>query len=508
MEEPHRPATRTAFIAIVIGIAIAAGSIGCSQNAHDDELVYEMLGMPSRNVTPRSISLDSIIARDTLRVLTRNSAYTYFLHRGTEMGFEYELISDFADELGVELKMVVPPKWDDMIPWLLDGRGDIIASAMTVTPERSEYVRFSDPYNTIHQVVLTRESDPPVESPRGLIGRQVHVRRGSSYYRRLTALNAELGDSIDVVPVPEYYGTEYIIRLLMDRVIDVTVADVNIAQMEQSHYDSLRIDCRISEDEQLAWAVRPDADSLLAAVNRYIDHVYTSGRSAFYNILYRRYFEHEHRYDTFKNSLRMFRADGRISHYDDIITRNADRYGFSFSLVAAQVYQESRFDPNAKSWAGAVGLMQLMPRTGEYLGVADLRDPDQNIEAGVRYLRRMYDRFDETLHPHDRLALALASYNVGYSHVRDARRLAIEEDLSPNVWSGNVEVMLLNLARKEYYERASAGYARGHEAVNYVNGIMDRARTYQALLDGLAPPGEEERYTLAFGGAALTVAKR
>jgi membrane-bound lytic murein transglycosylase F len=466
---------------------------GCESNdtSNLDTQAYGMLSLDDRAVTPVRIDLDSILARDTLRVLTRNSAYTYFLHRGTEMGFEYELAHDLAEKLGVNLRMVVPPSWDDMIPWLLAGKGDIIASAMTITPERERHVQFSHPYKSVHQVVLTRQSETPIQAPEDLAGKQVHVRAGSSYYRRLLEVNDEIGGGIEVVAVPEYYGTEYIIQLLMDRIIDVTVADENIAQIEQAHYDSLRIDCRISDIQQLAWAVRPGADSLLARVNEYIDDIYTSGRSAFYNILHRRHFEHPRRYDSFKTSLRKFRDQGQISGWDDLLKRHSDTYKFQFSLVAAQVYQESRFDPNAKSWVGAVGLMQLMPRTAEYLGVENINDPEQNVEAGVRYLRRLYDRLDDTIRHRDRLAFALASYNVGYSHLRDARKIAAEDDLNPDVWAGNVEWVLLNLSRSQYYERAAAGYARGHEGVNYVNNILDRAQTYQALLDGRDRDGKQ-----------------
>lgn len=497
-----RRAVARAGAALIAVIAFSFASNACTESNNRSELSrfdirkYEMIGLKAREAAPYTFPLDSITARDTLRVLTRNTGYTYFLHRGTEMGFEYELIRSFADSLGVNLKMVVPPKWDDMIPWLLDGRGDIIAAAMTVTPERAEQVAFSDPYQTVHQVVVTRDDVPVIETAEDLVGKSVHVRVGSSYYRRLVELNEEFGGGIKIVAVPEQYDTEYIFQLLSDRIIDITVADNNIAQLEQGQFSNLRIDARISDDQNIAWAVRPGAGALLNELNAFVASLYTTaGRSATYNILYRRYFIHASRHDTFRSSLRRFRTDGTISQYDPVIRKYADRYGLSFSLIAALEYQESRFDPNATSWVGAVGLMQLMPRTAASLGVQDIFDIEENVEAGVRYLRSLYDRFDDTLHPYDRMAFALASYNAGYDHVRDARTLAEEDGLNPDYWAGNVEWMLLNLSRQEYYQRVPAGYARGHEAVNYVNGIMDRARTYQALLDGRSDP--EVQYTLA-----------
>ena len=471
---------RIRYVGIVM---VLAAVIGCSQEQAPVPEAYEIA---SRDVEAVTLGMDSIRARDTLRVLTRNNATTYFLHRGAEMGFEYEMVKKFAEEeLGVHVKMIVPPHWDDMIPWLRQGKGDLIAASMTVTGERAERVRFARPYNTVYQVILNRVEDDTVSSPADLIGKRIHVRTGSSYYTRLRALNDSLGGGIDIVAVPEEYETEYVIRLLMDKVIDMTVADVTIARMEQSQYDSLRINCRITEDEQIAWAVRPDADSLAERVNAFVDRVYINerGHSAFYNILYRRYFRHTRRYNSFRRSVARLRTEGSISPYDDLIRQHAQAHGFGFSLIAAQVYQESRFNPEAQSWVGAQGLMQLMPRTAEALGVEDASNPSENVEAGVRYLRRMYDRFDgESLEAYDRLAFALASYNVGYSHVRDARALAEEEQRSGQHWADNVEWMLLNLSRREYYSRARAGYARGHEGVNYVNQILDRAATYKRHL--------------------------
>ncbi len=431
--------------------------------------------------------LDSILTRDTLRVLSRNNTHTYLLHRGAEMGFEYELISEFANRLGVHVRMVIPPDWDDMTSWLLAGKGDVIAAAMTATASRKGQVRFCEPYNTVYQVVLTRTDSDSIKTPEDLSGRQVHVRLGSSYFASLIEINAGLAsegkDTIRVVPIPEKQETETIIRSLADGKIDITIADINIALMETSFADeALRINCRISADQKIAWAVRPDADSLAMQIDAYIDEIYGRGRSAFYNILYRKYYSQPKRYTAHSRSVSLLQSEGRLSAFDDLFKQHGKQHGFDWKLVAAQAYQESRFNPRAKSWVGALGIMQIMPRTARELGLTDPYNPSQSIEGGVRYLRRMYDRFDASLEPDDRLAFALASYNMGYGHVRDARKLAEEDGLNPDRWGRNVEAMTLNLSREAYHQRAKSGYARGLEAVRYVGLILKRWEAYSEVL--------------------------
>jgi membrane-bound lytic murein transglycosylase F len=180
-------------------------------------------------------------------------------------------------------------------------------------------------------------------------------------------------------------------------------------------------------------------------------------------------------------------SGGELSPYDDLARQYAERYGFDWRLIVSQMYQESRFDPNAKSWVGALGLLQVLPRTGKELGLENLRDPETGLHAGVKYLDWLMRRFEPDLPVAERTWFALASYNAGVGHVRDARRLARQLDMDPDRWFNNVEKAMLLLANQRYARKARHGYVRGHEPVNYVREIRDRYLAYIKLKDEETP---------------------
>ncbi len=226
----------------------------------------------------------------------------------------------------------------------------------------------------------------------------------------------------------------------------------------------------------MAWGVREaPIPSCLPAVNEFIDREY---RGLFYNVIYERYFR------TNEGSARTGRSAprtvGELSPYDAIVRRYAEQYGFDWRLIVAVMYQESRFDPQAQSFAGARGLMQVLPRTAEQLGFEDelAHDPESSIHAGIRYLAWVRDRFDDELPVRDRMWFTLAAYNAGFGHINDARRIAAEEDLNPNRWFGNVERAMLLLSRPQYAQNARFGYCRCAGPVNYVREILNRYNAY------------------------------
>jgi membrane-bound lytic murein transglycosylase F len=230
--------------------------------------------------------------------------------------------------------------------------------------------------------------------------------------------------------------------------------------------------------QPIAWGVRPDAPDLLKAANDYLGSV---RRTTFFNYLVKKYYLIPKNVVLHKQTLETTREKGVISRYDAAIKAAAERHGFDWLLIASQIFQESRFDPDRESWAGAIGLTQLLPNTAWELGVEDPWDPAQNINGGVRYLKRMWDQFDESSEI-DRVSLSLASYCAGLGHVLDARALAREHGKDADIWAGNVEEFLLKLSKPKYYKQAKHGYARGSEAVNYVNDIIRRWNAYQVLL--------------------------
>ncbi len=418
--------------------------------------------------------LDSIKKRGVLRVLTRNNAATYFLWRGEMLGFDYELVKRFADSQGLRLEVVEPPDHRSLIPWLLEGHGDLIAAAMTITPERGELVAFTRPYHRISQVVVSR-ADDPLSSLEELAGRSITIRRSSSYWNTLEALRDQY--DFELLEASEEVETETLIRSVAAGEIDLTVADSHILDIEMTWESGLRAAVTINGEAEHGWAVRQGEKKLLAALDAFLDKEY---RGLFYNVTYQKYFQDLKRIrDT--QAERIDRADGRLSPYDDLVRKYAGRFGFDWRLIVSQMFQESRFDPNARSWVGALGLMQVMPRTGQSLGLGNLRDPETGIHAGVAYLEKLMKKFETDLPAGERTWFALASYNAGRGHVQDARKLASRKGWDPNRWFDHVERAMLLLSQKRYARQARYGYVRGEEPVAYVREIRDRYMAYLAM---------------------------
>jgi membrane-bound lytic murein transglycosylase F len=421
---------------------------------------------------------DGIKKRKVLRMITRNSSMTYYIYRGTQVGFEYELLKRYADENRLRLEIVIPPSSEDLITWLQEGRGDVIAAAMTITDVRADKVAFTIPYNLVEEVVVTAEDNDRINEVEDLKEKTVHVRKSSSYYETLKDLNDKV-KGIKVARLPEEIETEEILRGVEEGEWEITVTDSNILEVVQTYGRRLRLAFALKNVE-IAWAVRKENRVLKASLDGYIKKQ-TGG--VFLNVLKKKYFKDKKTIVSAFNEDE-FRSDlsGRISPYDELAKKYAEKHGFDWRLIAAQMYQESRFNPRSVSWAGARGLMQLMPQTARELGVADLRHPDASIRGGTKYMSQLINRFDPEIPLEDRIRFALASYNVGYGHVSDARRLAAQMDLNPDKWFDNVEKAMLLLQKPRYYTKARHGYCRGSEPVRYVREIQGYYDAYVELV--------------------------
>lgn len=414
------------------------------------------------------IDLDQIKKRGSLRMLTRNNGISYFLFKGRQQGFDYELLRLFAQDHGLRLDVVVPPEASDLLPWLLEGKGDVIAAQLTITEARKREVAFSGPYLFADEVLVQRAGTPPITALAGLKGTTIHVRKSSSYRSTLDALQAEHGP-FTIVDAPEGSETEQLIAQVGEGAIPLTVADSTIAAVELSYRSDVQATLPLTTGSQLAYATRPTSPKLLAALDAFVKKRY---RGLEYNVLKQQYFENKrvisagHEADV--------RATGAISDYDALLKERARQYGLDWRLLAAQAYQESRFDPKAKSWVGAQGLFQVMPATGKEMGFTDLEDPQQGVHAGAQYMGKLIDSFDSRIPFKQRVRFALAAYNAGRGHVEDARLLAAEQGLDPNRWFGNVEKTMLLLQQPKYARRARHGYCRGEEPVKYVSEIQSR----------------------------------
>jgi peptidoglycan lytic transglycosylase F len=421
--------------------------------------------------------LDAIRKRGVLRVLTRNSSTTYFLYKGEELGFEYELVREFARALGVRVEMVVPPSREALFAYLREGKGDLVAAGLAVTAERRQEFAFTTPYNRVSELLIVPARDHTTRGLADLRGRKIVVRRSSSYYQALAPLQGGHGFELELAP--EDQETEDILDAVGSGQAAATVADSNIVDVELTYSDDIRAVGPIGEPRDVAWMLRKDQPRLQAAANRFIQRIY---RSTFYNLAVTKYFKNERQMRAAASDERSDKS-GQLSPYDPVVKKYATRYELDWRLVTAQMYQESRFDPRARSWAGALGLMQIMPRTARELDAGDVRQPEEGIHAGVKLLARYGAMYREPeISDRDRIHFALAAYNCGPGHVADGRRLAADLKLDPTRWSGHVEKAMPLLARPRFARTARHGYCRCGEPVKYVGAIQARYESYASLI--------------------------
>ena len=420
--------------------------------------------------------LPGLKERRRLRMITRNNAMTYFIHRGRQVGFEYELIKEFAARHDLRLDIVIPDSHADLLPYLNEGKGDIVAAAMTITEERGKQAAFTWPYNEVDELVVVRADEDSIASLQDLAGRTVHVRPSSSFYTTLTAL-ADSIEGLQIAPLPDSLETEDILAGVEEGRYDITLCDSNLLDVELAYGRQLKAAFSI-KPTSLGWAVRADNPALLAALNQYVKE---EKGGLFFNMMKKRYFKNKRTIAKAKDSLRVD-LSGRLSPYDELVKKYARQYGQDWRLITAQMYQESKFDPQATSWVGARGLMQIMPVTGQELGFTDLHDPEDNIHAGVKYMHQLANRFDSNIPIEERMRFALAAYNVGYGHLLDARRLAREKGWNPDQWFGHVEQAMRLLAKPAYYKRARYGFCRCGQPVHYVGNIQEMYDAYVGML--------------------------
>lgn len=442
---------------------------------------------------PVALDLPQIKERGKLVAITSYSPTSYFIYRGQPMGYEYELLHRLADYLGLELEIKIAYNLDNFIEMLNSGEGDIVAHGLSITKPRKQYVDFTDYHSVTRQVLIQKKPDDwrkmklheieqqLIRDPLDLIGKPVHVRKNTSYFRRLQNLSQEMGGDIDIQELEGELETNEIIKKVADGEIKYTVADEHIANLNATYYRDLDVETALSFPQRLAWMVRKTSPELRKAVNKWMAG---EKKETDYYVIYNKYFQNQKSFRTRVSSKYFSLTGGQISSYDDMIRQGADEIGWDWKLLASQIYQESRFDPQTESWAGAQGLMQVMPSTANALGEYDLDNPEDAIKAGVSHIKDIKQLYQDIPDSLERIKFTLATYNAGQGHVADARRLAEKYGKDPNIWTDHVDQYMLLKARKEYYSDpvVKYGFCRGEEPYNYVIDILKRYQVYSDLV--------------------------
>ncbi|MCB1734077.1 MAG: membrane-bound lytic murein transglycosylase MltF [Gammaproteobacteria bacterium] len=428
----------------------------------------------NRDRRVEGVDVDSIRRGGELVILTRNAPTTYYEDRDEQtVGFEHDLASAFAKRLGVTPRFLVLDTLEELFAALTAGRGHLIAAGITRTDSRERVYGFGSGYQNVQQQLVCNRNAPIPAKPADLLSRKLIVIAGSSYLDSLNRLREQLPAL--TWTVSSDHDTEQLLEAVANGAQDCTVADSNIVAINRRYYPELAVAFPMGEQETLGWVTVPEARGLIKEIDRFIESAETGGTIA---ALYERYYGHIEIFDYQDLSVFRQRIGERLPEYRELFEAAGKKHHLPWTLLAAQAYQESHWDPRAKSPTGVRGIMMLTQPTADAMGVEDRLDPNQSIFGGAKYLERLRNRLSkEMTDPDETLWQALAAYNVGMAHLRDARILAKRHKRRPNRWHDLKEILPL-LEQRPFFKTLKHGYARGQEPVRYVQ----RVREYEQVL--------------------------
>ncbi len=400
------------------------------------------------------------------------SATTYFKDRdGEPSGYEYQLVKKFADDNGLKLKLTVVDSIDDVFEAIAHDKAHVYVGGITKTEERDKKFQFSESNFEVQQQVVCRNRKR-VKKVDDLVSLKLQVPSKSSYEESLVKLAKTVPnlkwDSIKDV------NSEQLIEDLWEKEQGCILADSNIVQVHQRYFPELKVVYTFPQKEELAWIVQKDQEELLTRINSWFKKKEVL---SFRKKLENQFYGHLQDFDVYDTKKFIERVSTRLPKYEKWLKQAAKKEGFDWKFLAAVAYQESQWNPKAKSPTGVRGFMMLTQNTAKSLGVTNRLDPKESIFGGAKYLTKMKKRFPSYIRGGDRKWLALASYNVGYYHLRDAQALALLKEFNPSQWRG-VRKALPLLSNSRYFKKTWYGYARGQEPVIYV----DRIKNYYDIL--------------------------
>ncbi|MBW2572477.1 MAG: lytic transglycosylase F [Deltaproteobacteria bacterium] len=461
-------------IATIAGIlfSILSGVATADNKSPQAEMLFQQKKM--------LVDFDEMVQHRTIRALVVNSKTFFFLDRGRQYGLSYEALREFEKFINKKLKtktlkvqvVFIPVRRDELIPSLLNGIGDIAVANLTITTERQKQVDFSNPFlKGVKELLVTGPAAPPINSIDDLAGKEIHVRRSSSYYESLIQLNTSFKKTkksqMKLVLADETFEDEDLLEMVNAGLIPMIVMDSHKAQFWEQIFDNITThqDIAVRAGGEIAWAFRKNSPKLKAVVDDFVKG-HRKG-TMLGNVLFKRYLQNT---KYVKNSV----SEKELEKYNSMVQlfkKYAGEYSFNYLMISAQAYQESGLDQSKRSHAGAVGVMQVLPTTAadRNVNIVDIEKLENNIHAGTKYLRFIVDRYykDEPMDDVNKLLFAFASYNAGPARIKKLRKKAAAMGLDPNVWFRNVEIV--------------AAKSIGRETVQYVSNIYKYYITYQMI---------------------------
>ena len=420
-----------------------------------------------------------ILNKGEINVLTLSGSMSYFMYKGESKGYEYELLSNFAEKFKLNINIHLAENETKLVEMLLQGKGDLIACPVPITLEGKEQVIYCGREVVNEQVLIqpNNKNHELLSDVTDLIGKEVWVIHDSKYYRRLKNLNDELGGGIRIrIIEKDTVSVEDLIEMVSQGSISYTISDADLAKLNKTYFNNIDISLLVGHPQRSSWAVRKTSPILAKVIDKWFEQ--TKQTPQFQRIL-KRYFEMS---KLPGQEFIPIISSGQISSFDHYFKEYALLINWDWRLLASIAYQESRFLNDRISWAGAAGLMGLMPGTAEAFGLNadEIHKPEKNIKASVGFIRRLNKMFDEIENENERIKFILAAYNAGPGHITDAQALAEKNGKNPYIWT-DVEEFLKLKNLPEYYNDpvCKSGYFRGKETVNYIRTVFDRWQYYR-----------------------------
>jgi len=467
-----------------------SGHFALAQKPAPQKAVAEKITIdPAEMQKPWTGDLDGMIERRVIRVLTVNSKTFYFHDKGTLRGTVVDFFKVFEDGLNKKLAaenklknknlkvrvVFIPLPRDQLLPGLVAGKGDIAAANLTITPERQKLVDFTIAgLSNVSEVVVTGPASPKVSSVDDLSGKEVFVRKSSSYYETLADLNKKLAAEkklpITFREAPETLEDEDLLEMLNAGLVALIVVDKHKADFWKQIFPQLTVhdNVAVRTGGDIAWAFRKDSPQLKAVLDDFATR--NKVGTATGNQLLTRYLKNVKYVKNATSEAERKKFLALVQYFQ----KYGDQYDVDWVLMGAQGYQESQLNQNAKSPVGAIGVMQVMPATGKEMKVGDITETEANIHAGIKYMRWMIDQYydKEPMTKLDKALFAFASYNAGAGRISQLRKEAAKRGLDPNVWFQNVEYVVAEKI--------------GQETVTYVSNIYKYYIAYRLILENQA----------------------
>ena len=445
-------------------------------------LIITLAGLIGTCSSPPPI-LDQVLETGELRVVTRNSPTSFTISPDGPTGPEYDLVQAFADYLGVALVVESVDSISEILPLLLSGDAHMAAAGLSVTDSRREYLNFGHPYESVDVHLIYKLGTGRPRSIEDILDRSIEVMASSSHVDILESIQAE-HPALSWTEDADVEAADLLTRVAMGE-IDLTIADSPDFNIQRHFYPDLRVALDLNVDDPIAWAFpKGTADSLLAVADEFLIEADRDGMLA---RVHDRYYGHTKKYDYVgtRNFIRHY--ESRLPRYRATFEQAGAEWDVDWRLLAAIGYQESHWRSNAVSPTGVRGIMMLTKATADYLGIDDREDPEMSILGGAQYFARQTERVADTVAEPDRTWMALAAYNVGFNHIKDARMIVEWRGGDADNWI-DISKALPLLAQRKWYSQVPYGYARGWEPVLYVNNI----RAYYNILKWLTEQEEEE----------------